>query len=71
LHRGRAVPEVLLSGDHEKIKRFRRKEALRATRTRRPDLLAQSRLSSQDQALLRELEDEALRQHPEPVLSKR
>jgi len=71
LHRGRAVPEVLLSGDHEKIKRFRRKEALRATRTRRPDLLAQSRLSGQDGALLRELEDEVLQQDPEPVLSKR
>jgi tRNA (guanine37-N1)-methyltransferase len=71
LHRGRAVPEVLLSGDHEKVKRFRRKEALRATRTRRPDLLAQSRLSGQDRALLRELEDEVLQQHPEPVLSKR
>jgi tRNA G37 N-methylase TrmD len=33
--RGRAVPEALLSGDHARIRRWRRKEALRATRERR------------------------------------
>jgi tRNA (guanine37-N1)-methyltransferase len=71
VHRGRAVPDVLLSGDHEKIARFRRKEALRATRARRPELLVTSRLSGQDEALLREIENEVLQQHPEPVLSKR
>lgn len=38
--RGAAVPEVLLNGDHAAIARFRRREALRVTRTRRPDLLA-------------------------------
>lgn len=58
--RGRAVPEVLLSGDHERIRRWRRKEALRATRERRPDLLRSARLSAEDEALLRELEDEAV-----------
>lgn len=36
---GRAVPEVLLSGDHAKIAAWRREEALRRTRERRPDLL--------------------------------
>jgi tRNA (guanine37-N1)-methyltransferase len=56
--RGRRVPEVLLSGDHEKIRRWRRKEALRATRERRPDLLARATLSAEDERLLRELEDE-------------
>jgi tRNA (guanine37-N1)-methyltransferase len=56
--RGRTVPEVLLSGDHGKVRRWRRKEALRATRARRPDLLAQARLSAEDEALLREIEDE-------------
>jgi tRNA (guanine37-N1)-methyltransferase len=56
--RGRRVPEVLLSGDHEKIRRWRRKEALRATRDRRPDLLAAAALSAEDERLLRELEDE-------------
>ena len=36
---GRAVPEVLLSGHHEKIRRWRREQAERITRERRPDLL--------------------------------
>jgi tRNA (guanine37-N1)-methyltransferase len=57
-HRGQAVPEVLLSGDHERVRRFRRKEALRATRIRRPDLLRTAPLSAEDEALLREIVDE-------------
>jgi tRNA (guanine37-N1)-methyltransferase len=56
--RGREVPEVLLSGDHGRIRRWRRREALRATRDRRPDLLASIRLSAEDETLLREIEDE-------------
>lgn len=36
---GRDIPEVLLSGDHARIARWRREEALRLTRERRPDLL--------------------------------
>ena len=55
---GRAVPEVLLSGDHARIRRWRRKESLRATRQRRPDLLERAALSAADQALLREIENE-------------
>jgi tRNA (guanine37-N1)-methyltransferase len=35
---GRAIPEVLLSGDHKAIEKWRREEALRITRERRPDL---------------------------------
>jgi len=38
---GMAVPEVLLSGDHAAIRRWREQEALRATREKRPDLLAE------------------------------
>jgi len=56
--RGRAVPEVLVSGDHGRIRRWRRREALRATRERRPDLLAAARLGAEDEALVREIEDE-------------
>jgi tRNA (guanine37-N1)-methyltransferase len=56
--RGCAVPEVLLSGDHEKVHLFRRKQALAATRERRPDLLRADRLTAADEKLLRELEDE-------------
>ena len=36
---GRAIPDVLLSGDHAKISKWRREEALRITRERRPDML--------------------------------
>jgi tRNA (guanine37-N1)-methyltransferase len=56
--RGMAVPHVLLSGDHDRIRRWRRKEALRATRERRPDLLEKAPLTPEDQALLREIETE-------------
>jgi tRNA (guanine37-N1)-methyltransferase len=52
---GREVPEVLLSGDHERIRRWRRKERLRRTRERRPELLARARLSAEDRELLAEL----------------
>lgn len=44
---GRTIPEVLLSGDHGAIKAWRRAEALRLTRSRRPDLLAQKSASEQ------------------------
>jgi tRNA (guanine37-N1)-methyltransferase len=57
--RGMGVPEVLLSGDHGRVRQWRRKEALRATRERRPDLLAAARLTDEDRALLREIEEEA------------
>lgn len=63
--RGHAVPEVLLSGDHERIRRWRRKEALRATRERRPDLLRAAALTREDEALLREIEDEGA---PSPAI---
>lgn len=41
-YRGLAVPEVLLSGDHAAIARWRREQALARTRARRPDLLAEA-----------------------------
>jgi tRNA (guanine37-N1)-methyltransferase len=40
---GRAIPDVLLSGDHEKIAKWRREQAERLTRDRRPDLSAKSK----------------------------
>jgi tRNA (guanine37-N1)-methyltransferase len=55
---GRAVPPVLISGHHEQIRRWRRKEALRRTRTRRPDLLRTAPLNEEDRALLEEIERE-------------
>jgi tRNA (guanine37-N1)-methyltransferase len=56
--RGNRVPDVLLSGDHGRIRRWRRKEALRATLARRPDLIAKAALSAEDRVLLHELENE-------------
>jgi len=52
--RGHAVPEVLRSGDHERVARWRRAQSLHRTLARRPDLLAGRPLSDADEALLRE-----------------
>jgi len=56
--RGLAVPEILISGDHGRVRRWRRKESLRVTRLRRPDLLAVAALSAEDRKLLAEIEAE-------------
>ncbi len=57
--RGWRVPEILLSGHHEQIARWRRKEALRLTRELRADLFEKVNVSSkEDVKLLRELEEE-------------
>lgn len=59
--RGWGIPDVLLSGHHENVARWRRKEALRKTRARRPDLFAQLDLSNkQDKKILKELDEEQL-----------
>jgi tRNA (guanine37-N1)-methyltransferase len=50
--RGVAVPEVLLSGNHERIRRWRRLQALLRTRDRRPDLFAALALTPEDRRLL-------------------
>lgn len=52
---GYKVPEVLLSGDHKKIEDYRRKESLRLTLERRPELLNKVFLTSEDLETLREL----------------
>ncbi len=54
---GLAVPEVLLSGDHAKIRAWRRRESLLATLRFRPDLLESASLDAKDQKTLKELED--------------
>ncbi|WP_125565115.1 tRNA (guanosine(37)-N1)-methyltransferase TrmD [Companilactobacillus insicii] len=53
--RGKKVPEVLTSGDHEKIRVWRLKESLRKTLERRPDLLKSIEISDEEQKLLREI----------------
>jgi tRNA (guanine37-N1)-methyltransferase len=57
-YRGERVPEVLLSGHHENIRRWRLREALGRTWLRRPELLAARRLSAEEQALLEEFQRE-------------
>lgn len=46
------VPEVLLSGDHEKVRLWRRAESLLRTLERRPDLLDKARMNAEDRAIL-------------------
>ena len=56
--RGHKVPDVLLSGDHGRIARFRREDALRRTWERRPDLLRRADLSEEDRRYVARLEQE-------------
>ena len=51
------VPDVLLSGNHAEIRRWRKREALTRTLERRPDLLAGAELDEEEQEILRELQD--------------
>lgn len=56
--KGMEVPEILLSGHHGEIARWRRKQALKRTLLRRPDLLAEKELNPEDQELLKEIKAE-------------
>ena len=62
---GKAVPEVLLSGHHANIRRWRLKESLRKTKQRRPDLLQHRVLSKEEEALLEEIAQEESTQSEE------
>ncbi len=55
---GERIPQVLLSGHHEQIRRWRLKQALGRTWLRRPDLIAARRLSEDEQRLLEEFRQE-------------
>lgn len=52
IFQGKAVPEVLLSGNHEKIRLWRREQALKRTRSRRPDLFKKVALTPEDKKIL-------------------
>ena len=56
--RDHAVPEVLLSGHHAEIVRWRRQQSLQRTLERRPDLLARARLTDEDRRYLAQVRDE-------------
>jgi len=59
LFRGHRVPDILLSGNHEQIRRWRRREALLRTLARRPDLLEGRTLSAEDRKVLNQVNKEA------------
>ena len=63
--RGLGVPEVLLSGDHQEVRRWRRRRALEKTWRQRPELLAGVELNEEDLRLL-----ENIRQASQPALSR-
>lgn len=52
--KGMRVPEVLLSGDHERIRKWRREASLKLTRERRPDLLEKAELTAEEKKGMRE-----------------
>jgi tRNA (guanine37-N1)-methyltransferase len=56
--KGRGVPEVLLSGNHAQIERWRKKQSLKNTIHKRPDLLEKAVLSDEDQRLIQEVREE-------------
>ena len=58
VYAGKRVPDVLLSGNHAQIKRWRLKQALARTRERRPDLLANRPMTKEESRLLAEIEQE-------------
>jgi len=55
IFRGWEVPDILLSGDHAAVARWRREQAIRRTLERRPDLLSQADLGEEDRDALRQL----------------
>ncbi|MEW6661252.1 MAG: tRNA (guanosine(37)-N1)-methyltransferase TrmD [Bacillota bacterium] len=54
-YQGLSVPDVLLSGNHEEIRKWRRRESLRRTLINRPDLLASAKLTDQDRQMMAEI----------------
>lgn len=56
IYEGRQVPEVLLSGHHKNIEEWRRRESIKRTYERRPDLLKDANLSKKEQEFLQELQ---------------
>jgi tRNA (guanine37-N1)-methyltransferase len=55
--KGMEVPSVLLSGNHEEIRLWRRTQSLKRTLQKRPDLIQKARLTSEDKTILADLKD--------------
>lgn len=60
IYKGWAVPDVLISGNHAEIELWRKKESLKRTYQRRPDLLKKIRLSAKDRAILEKIRREEI-----------
>ena len=58
-YRGKKVPEVLISGDHEKIRKWRRRESIKSTFIQNPASLDDAQLSKDEDAFLKELKTES------------
>jgi tRNA (guanine37-N1)-methyltransferase len=69
--RGMEVPPVLISGDHAKIKLFRRAQALKRTAQRRPDLMERIAMSDEDKRLLDDIPKPRKRQNRKPVIENK
>ena len=57
--RGKRVPDILLSGHHENIRKWRKEQALRETLKKRPDLLKTAELDDESREILRRIENES------------
>ena len=55
-----SVPEVLLSGDHKEVEKWRRQESLRRTHQRRPDLLNKNKLTKDEHSFIKELDNNSI-----------
>ena len=69
--RGMPVPEVLMNGNHDEIRMWRRRCALRKTLHNRPDLLRDAKLSKEDRKLLAEIEAEEMRKVRQIIATRR
>jgi tRNA (guanine37-N1)-methyltransferase len=63
--RGMAVPDVLVSGNHQEIRRWRRQQALKKTLKNRPDLLEGAALSEEDKRFLTGIKQDRIEQNPD------
>jgi len=68
--RGMAVPEVLMNGNHDQIRNWRRKTALAKTLRNRPDLLERVALTAEDKELLAEIQDTEQAPSVQKIVSK-
>ena len=61
-YHGKKVPEVLLSGHHERIRKWRLKQSLKRTLKKRPDLLAHRSFTKEEMQLMKEIQEECVKE---------